>query len=57
MAASKLRALQDYSREQALASLGISRSSTALYGKHIIDMLKDWKDTYQTLLTRQQKTV
>ena len=61
IAALKLRALQDHSRKQALASLGISRSSSATdgkrRGKRISDMVKDWEDTYETVLTRRQKMV
>lgn len=61
LATSKLRALQDCAREQALAFVGIFRSSIApdgkRRGKRIINMVKDWENSYRTVLTRQQKMV
>ena len=56
------QALQDDGRQRALAHIGISSTTIAPDGKHWgkerIDVLVgDWRTTYRTLLTQQQKMV
>ena len=51
------RALQLYSREYALAHIGISSTSDASNSKHIAELVEDWGHTYRTVLTKQQREV
>ena len=51
------RALQQYSREYALAHIGISSTSDASNSKPVAELVKDWGCTYHTVLTEQQKKV
>ena len=50
-------ALQNRSREQALAHVGISSSSGASTIEHIAELVEDWEHTYRNVLTEQQRKV
>ena len=51
------RALQRYSRHQALAYIGICGPSDGPYNEHAAQMVEDWTHTYETVLSQQQREV